>query len=97
MRNIVAFSALGLTACVSPSAIVVSHDTATLIAADAATQLAVGERILEDTSTQAVPEGMDPIINLTLRHADGRRLSFQQGNHAPHDLLAQQQIGRAHV
>ncbi len=92
MRKFVAFSALVLAACVSPSAIV-SQGTTTLIAADAATQLAVGERIVEDTSTQAASEGVDPIINLTLRHADGRHLSFQQGNHTAHDLLAQQPGG----
>jgi hypothetical protein len=32
---------------------------------------------------------MDPIINLTLRHADGRSLEFQQGNHTNQDLVAQ--------
>jgi len=82
--------ALALSACASPQA---PATVRTLVAADAATALAVGERIREETSTQAAREGMDPVVNLTLRHADGRRLSFQQANHTPHDLIAQQPGG----
>jgi hypothetical protein len=88
MRSILfaASAALLLSACVAPSAPVT---TRTLIAADAATSLAVGESVVEETSTQAAAEGMDPVVSLALRHADGRRLSFQQGNHTNNDLLAQ--------
>jgi hypothetical protein len=88
MRSILfAVSAVfSLSACVAPSAPVT---TRTLIAADAATSLAVGESVVEEISTQAAAEGMDPIVSLALRHADGRRLSFQQGNHTNNDLLAQ--------
>jgi hypothetical protein len=63
--------------------------TRTLAAADAATSLAVGEQIFEERSTQRASEGMDPVVNLALRHGDGRRLAFQQGNHTNDDLAAQ--------
>jgi hypothetical protein len=89
VRNIIAASALALAACASPAPVA----TNTLAAADAATSLAVGDRISELTSTQPAAEGMDPVVNLTLRHADGRTLAFQQGNHTPHDLMAQRPGG----
>jgi hypothetical protein len=76
-------------ACTTPAPVT----TRTLVSADAATSLAVGERITEESSTQAAAEGMDPVVSLALRHADGRRLSFQQGNHTEHDLLAQREGG----
>lgn len=79
-------AALALSACVAPSAPVTMR---TLVASDAATSLAVGESIVEETSTQAAAEGMDPVVSLALRHADGRRLSFQEANHTNNDLLAQ--------
>lgn len=64
--------------------------TRTLAAADAATSLAVGERISELVSTQRLAvEGADPVVTLSLRHGDGRTLSFQQGNHTNNDLAAQ--------
>jgi hypothetical protein len=83
-RSILSFGLL-LAACASPAPVT----TATLISADAATSLAVGERISELTSTQAPSvEGADPVVSLSLRHADGRTLAFQQGNHTNDDLAA---------
>lgn len=83
-----AAAALTLTACAAPGGGPVS--TAALVAADAATSLAVGERISEEMATQGPSvEGADPVISLTLRHGDGRRLAFQQANHTNNDLLAQ--------
>jgi len=80
--------ALTLTACAAPGGGPVS--TAALVAADAATSLAVGERITQESSTQPPSvEGADPVVSLALRHSDGRRLAFQQGNHTNDDLLAQ--------
>jgi hypothetical protein len=76
-------------ACASPAPVA----TTQLAAADAATSLAVGERVTQLVSTRAAAEGMDPIINLTLRHADGRSLEFQQGNHTSQDLMAQRPGG----
>jgi len=88
MRILIFAAALALTACAMPASAPVT--TSALLAADAATSLAVGERIAEETSAQAPSvEGADPVISLTLRHSDGRRLSFQQGNHTNNDLLAQ--------
>jgi hypothetical protein len=87
MRRSVFLLGLVLAACTTPPAAVT---TRTLVAADAATSLAVGERITEETSTQApTVEGADPVVSLALRHSDGRRLGFQQGNHTSNDLMAQ--------
>lgn len=86
MRRSILVLGLVLAACASPAPVT----TRTLAAADAATSLAVGDRISELSTTLAPStEGMDPVINMTLRHADGRTLSFQQGNHTPNDLAAQ--------
>lgn len=86
MRTLIFASALALAACSTPP---VPVTTRTLVAADAATSLAVGERITEESTTLSAAEGMDPVVNLALRHNDGRRLAFQQGNHTPHDVMAQ--------
>lgn len=86
MRNLIFASALVLAACTTPAAVT----TSTLVAADAATSLAVGERVTQVVSSQAPGvEGADPVVTLSLRHSDGRQLGFQQGNHTEHDLLAQ--------
>ncbi len=90
MRRSILVLGLILAACASPAPVM----TRTLAAADAATSLAVGDRISELNSTIAPgTEGMDPVVNMTLRHADGRTLSFQQGNHSPNDLMAQRAGG----
>lgn len=89
MRRSILILGLVLAACASPAPVT----TRTLAAADAATSLAVGDSISELTSSQEASEGMDPVVNMTLRHADGRTLSFQQGNHTEHDLIAQRAGG----
>jgi hypothetical protein len=81
-----------LAACTVPGGGTVT--TASLAAADAATSLAVGESVSEELSTQSpAVEGADPVVSLALRHADGRRLSFQQANHTNDDLFVQQPGG----
>jgi hypothetical protein len=89
MRRSVVLFGLILAACASPAPVT----TTALVSADAATSLAVGERIPQEVSSQAAAQGSDPVVNLTLRHADGRRLSFQQGNHTANDLTAQRPGG----
>lgn len=89
MRQLIFASALVLGACATPAPVT----SRALVAADAATALAVGERITEERSTQPARDGMDPLVTLALRHADGRRLVFQQSNHTEHDLLAQRPGG----
>jgi hypothetical protein len=90
MRKLIFASALALAACASP----VPVTSSALVSADAATSLAVGERVTQETSTQAPGgEGQDAAVNLTLRHADGRRLAFQEANHSPNDLFVQQSGG----
>lgn len=90
MRKLILASALALAACASPAPVT----TSALVSADAATSLAVGERISQEISTQApADEGMDPVVSLALRHADGRRLAFQEANHSPNDLFVQQSGG----
>lgn len=86
MRRSIIVLGLVLAACASPPAPVTSTQ---LAAGDAATSLMVGDSITQLTSTQAPgAEGMDPVITLSLRHADGRTLTFQQGNHTNNDLAA---------
>lgn len=89
MRSFVlaAAGALVLGACAILPGGVTTRST--LVAADASTSLAAGERLAADVTTHGAPEGMDPLVGLTLRHADGRALSFQQGNHTANDLMAQ--------
>lgn len=67
--------------------------TNTLAPADASTSLSVGERMFLDRQSEAAGEGMDPVVNVTLRHDDGRRLAFQEANHAPNDLFVQRAGG----
>lgn len=84
MRNAVLALALTLAACATPQV-----TRTTLVASDAATQLIVGEQLTQEISAQAGGEGGDPVVNLTLRHADGRTLAFQEANHSPHDVIVQ--------
>lgn len=86
MRSLVIMaSALALAACASQG----SMTSATLTSANAATTLAVGERLSEDRTVHAGGDGMDDLVNITLRHADGRTMHFQEANHAPYDVMAQ--------
>jgi hypothetical protein len=89
MRRLILVLGLILAACASPANVT----TTALVAADAATSLAVGERVTQSISTQAASEGMDPVVSLTFRHADGRTLAFQQANHTNSDLEAQRAGG----
>jgi hypothetical protein len=82
-RSILTLSLLAAS-CTTPAQVT----TTTLVAADAATSLAVGERITQLVSTRPAAQGMDPVVSLSLRHADGRTLAFQQGNHTNNDLAA---------
>ncbi|MEZ5959726.1 MAG: hypothetical protein R3C30_04765 [Hyphomonadaceae bacterium] len=75
-----------VAACVSQPAEVTRS---TLASADAATSLAVGELITVEQTSYEGGDGQDPVINLTLRHADGRSLAFQAANHAPYDVFVQ--------
>ena len=85
MRRMILLLGLIAAACTTPAPVT----TRTLVSADAATSLAVGERIIEERSSQAGAPGQDPVVTLTLRHSDGRRLVFRQANHTPHDVMAQ--------
>lgn len=62
-----------------------------LTAADAATELSVGRQVL--MSRSVTQTGDDPLIIMTLTHADGRAMAFEQANHTPHDVMAQAQDG----
>lgn len=89
MRRSILILGLVLTACASPAPVT----RTTLTAADAATSLAVGERITHEMSLEPGGDGMDPLVTLTLRHADGRTLTFQEANHTNNDLAAQRAGG----
>lgn len=86
MKKLILVAGLALAACASPPT---SGTTAQLTAADASTSLAVGETVTETLRSQGAEEGMDPLVTLSLRHADGRTLSFQEANHTNNDLAAQ--------
>jgi len=86
MKKLILVTGLALAACASPPT---SGTTAQLTAADASTSLAVGETVTETLRSQGAEEGMDPLVTLSLRHADGRTLSFQEANHTNNDLAAQ--------
>jgi hypothetical protein len=78
--------AFALAACISqapPTA------TSMLVSADAPTSLAVGERITLQRTTPTARRGRDPVVMLTLRHADGRAMRFEEANHTAHDAMAQ--------
>lgn len=84
-RSILALGFI-LAACASPP---IAVTNSTLVSADAATSLAVGERITVQQSSQEAGDGQDPVNNMTLRHSDGRALAFQEANHTPYDVMAQ--------
>lgn len=86
MRTLLLGAAALVASCVSPAPPAVSTS---LVAADAATSLAVGERVTQLVSTRGGGDGMDPLVTLTLRHGDGRSLIFQEANHTPNDIMAQ--------
>lgn len=89
MRIATLLIGLALAACsAGPTG---SVTTSVFAAADAATSLAVGERItVTRTAYDAPPEtGQDPTIQLRLQHPDGRVLSFTELNHAPMHVMAQ--------
>lgn len=77
--------------CAAPNRSSVTN--AQLVAADPATSLITGERIDASWTTTGAEEGMDPLVVLTLRHADGRAMAFEQGNHTNNDLMAQRPGG----
>lgn len=86
MRTFVLAFTLLAAACAAPS----PRITATaLAAADAATSLLVGQAITLERAEAAAPDGMDPLVRIALRHADGRVLRFEEANHTPHDVMAQ--------
>ena len=90
MKKLILAASLVLAACASPP---LSQTSTRLTSADAATSLAVGESITQLVSSRNGGDGMDPLVTLTLRHADGRTLTFQEANHAPYDLFAQRAGG----
>jgi len=86
MRKLVLAAGLALAACAAPGA----RTTTSLVAADAATSLMVGERVSREIiAHQPETDGMDPLVVLVLRHPDGRTMNFQEANHSPNDVRAQ--------
>lgn len=80
MKYLFAAAALLLAGCASTA-------TLNLSPADAATRLIVGERVV--MTRAATSTGQDPLVILTLTHADGRSMRFEEANHTPHDVMAQ--------
>ncbi|MEQ1619597.1 MAG: hypothetical protein ABL883_14780 [Terricaulis sp.] len=84
MRILALFTTLALSSCAAST-------TTTLAPADAATALIAGERIT--MARAATSSGQDPQVILTLTHADGRAMRFEEANHTPHDVMAQAPAG----
>jgi hypothetical protein len=80
---IIGVAALALAACAGGAT------TTTLTPADAATSLIVGERLSMSIASTNASNGQDALVTLTLTHADGRAMAFQEANHAPYDLVVQ--------
>lgn len=95
MRFLGVVLALALSGCAFVGVGGPSRTSSTLSSADAATSLIAGGPLV---MTQITPrddgrEGEDAVILMTLTRRDGRHLSFQQANHAPYDLMAQEAGG----
>ncbi len=84
--RILAFAlCLAAAACAAPG----GGGGVPLVAADAATALIAGERMDMVRRSSGGAPGGDPLVLMSLRHADGRSMGFEQGNHAPHHIMAQ--------
>lgn len=60
-----------------------------LTPADSATAVLVGGPLAMNTVSQRpAAEGQDPLVTMTLLSADGRRMRFQEANHANNDVMA---------
>jgi hypothetical protein len=93
MRLLICAAMLALSACAIPPILGPRGETttSTLQAADASTSLVVGDHLTVERTVRAAPpdSGQDDLVLLTLRHADGRTMTFAESNHAPYDVLAQ--------
>jgi hypothetical protein len=93
MRSTVAFAALALgislgftlAACTTEGG---GGSAVNLTPSDAATSMISGGAIAMRT-TAASGHGDDPVILLTLSRSDGKTMTFEQANHAPHDVAVQ--------
>src|SRR5690554_6483464 len=92
MRPLMLAAALALCACALPAERGPVAIT-TLVSADASTSLMVGDQIFLEKRSEPARAGVDGIVNITLRHVDGRRIGFQMANHGPHDLFVQRPNG----
>lgn len=93
MRALSCIAMLALSACAIPPILGPRGETttSTFLAADASTSLLVGDQLaVERTVRAAAPDtGQDDLVLLTLRHADGRTMTFEESNHTPDDVMAQ--------
>jgi hypothetical protein len=86
---IVLFSLAALSACalMAPQ---MDRTALTLEPADAASSLTLGGPVtLERATPRSTREGQDPLVQISLRHPDGRTLAFTEANHTPHDVTVQ--------
>jgi hypothetical protein len=86
MRLAVLATVIALNGCASPT----ETRTTTLVPADAATALIVGDSLTMSVTAPMGGGGQDdPLIIMRLRSSDGRVMSFDESNHAPTHLMAQ--------
>jgi hypothetical protein len=93
MRLLICSALLAISACAIPPILGPRGNmtASTYVAADASTSLLVGDQLAVErfVSNEGAEQGMDPLVRLTLRHADGRTMNFAASNHTPHDVMAQ--------
>jgi len=93
MRLVMFAMAVALSACAIPPILGPRGETTTgaFLAADASTSLLVGDQLAVErfVSNEGAAQGMDALVRLTIRHGDGRAMSFTESNHTPHDVMAQ--------
>jgi hypothetical protein len=93
MRLLVCIAALALSACAIPPILGPRGETTTSTwqAADASTSLVIGDSVTVERTVHAAPPdtGQDDLVLITLRHTDGRSMTFEESNNTPHDVMAQ--------
>lgn len=81
MRAVILGLSVALTGCAAATSTMLSP-------ADASTSLIAGGAVNMSRSVTSTGSD-DPLVFVTLAHADGRRMLFEEANHTPNDLRVQ--------
>lgn len=84
MKRVLLCATIALAACAA------QPPSLSLAPADASTALIAGGPLrMSVAAPRAGGDGQDALVVMTLTHADGRVMQFQEANHTPFDLMAQ--------